>query len=52
MRRGIAAATGDVIVVTIDEHACRDSMSGAYFSFAAHVEVGGRELAGCARQGW
>ena len=42
----------DAIVVTIDEHSCRDSMSGAYFSFVAHVEVDGRELAGCARQGW
>ncbi len=43
---------GDVIVVTIDEHPCRDSMSGAYFSFAARVVVDGRELVGCARQGW
>jgi len=43
---------GAVILVTVDEHLCRDSMSGAFFSFAARVEVDGRTLAGCARRGW
>lgn len=55
--RGAAAAEGRQpasasIVVTIEKHPCRDSMSGAYFSYAARVEVDGRELVGCARQGW
>lgn len=55
--RGTAASAGGQssgasIVVTIDEHPCRDSMSGAYFSYVARVEVDDRELVGCARQGW
>lgn len=45
-------AAGAVIEVAIEERPCRDSMSGAYFSFSARVEVDGRELVGCARQGW
>ncbi len=55
--RGTAEAeagqeAGASIEIAIDERACRDSMSGAYFSFSARVEVDGRELIGCARQGW
>jgi putative lipoprotein len=45
-------AAGAPMEVVIEERACRDSMLGAYFSFAARVEVDGRELIGCARQGW
>jgi putative lipoprotein len=55
--RGAAEAeagqeAGASINVVIEERACRDSMSGAYFSFSARVEVDGRELVGCARRGW
>jgi putative lipoprotein len=46
------AAAGASIEIVIEERACRDSMSGAYFSFSVRVEVDGRELDGCARQGW
>jgi putative lipoprotein len=49
---GPEVARGGSIVVTVFEQPCRDSMSGAFFSFAARIQVDGRELSGCARPGW
>lgn len=40
------------ITVIIREGECTDSMSGAYFTFAANVEVDGRAYTGCAMEGW
>jgi uncharacterized membrane protein len=33
------------------EKPCRDSMSGAYFSFNAQVDLGSHRLGGCAARG-
>jgi putative lipoprotein len=38
--------------ITVTEQPCRDSMSGAYFSFTAQVELGSRQLNGCAARGY
>jgi uncharacterized membrane protein len=51
-RGGPDVAPGGSIVITFSEQPCRDSMSGAFFNFAARIEVDGRELSGCARPGW
>ena len=40
------------IEITIDEQACTDTMSGAYFSFVVQVELDGRTYIGCAMEGW
>ena len=40
------------IEVMFTETPCRDSMSGAYFSFAVDVEIGSRHLNGCAARGY
>lgn len=40
------------IAIALEPKPCRDSMSGAYTSWTATVEFGGRTLHGCAMQGW
>jgi uncharacterized membrane protein len=40
------------IEVVILERRCRDSMSGALFSFQAEISLNGRRNTGCAAQGW
>lgn len=42
----------DRIRITLEPVPCRDSMSGAYSSWSAIVEVDNRTLRGCAVQGW
>lgn len=39
------------ITIDIEQDVCNDSMSGAYFTFAAEVDVDGRPYVGCAMQG-
>jgi uncharacterized membrane protein len=46
-----AFATEESIRVTLREQPCRDSMSGAYFSFVAQVDLGSLRLSGCAARG-
>lgn len=40
------------LTVDLREKQCRDTMSGAFYSFTAHVRIDNRKLDGCARQGW
>ena len=40
------------LVIDLQEKRCRDTMSGAFFSFNAHVRLDHRKYNGCARQGW
>jgi uncharacterized membrane protein len=40
------------LAIDIREKTCRDTMSGAFFSFNAQVRLDNREYKGCARQGW
>ena len=40
------------IVIDIERDGCNDTMSGAYFSLLAEVEVDGRTYLGCAIEGW
>jgi len=49
--RATTAGRQEAILVTIREARCRDSMSGAYFSFTADVALGSRNLRGCAVRG-
>jgi len=44
----IGSSSEGTIRVTIRDARCRDSMSGAYFSFVADIAVGSRTLHGCA----
>ncbi len=39
------------ITIDIEQDVCNDSMSGAYFTFTAEVDVDGRPYVGCAMQG-
>jgi putative lipoprotein len=39
------------IVIDIERESCSDTMSGAYFSLLAEVEVDGRTYVGCATEG-
>lgn len=45
------SADGHTLELFIDAQACRDSMSGAYFAYAARAVFDGKELKGCARVG-
>lgn len=46
------ASAGDhKLELTIDAQACRDSMSGEYFAFAARAVLDGRQFKGCAHVG-
>lgn len=45
------SADGHTLELFIDGQACRDSMSGAYFAYAARAIFDGKELKGCARVG-
>ncbi len=42
----------DWIIAILDEAPCVDQMSGARFSFSAHLIVGGRHYHGCGREGF
>lgn len=42
---------GATIRVTLEQRRCVDTMSGARFAWAATVDVGGRQLTGCAAEG-
>jgi uncharacterized membrane protein len=46
-----AEANGHQIELLIDAQACRDSMSGEYFAYAAKATFDGKEFTGCARVG-
>lgn len=46
-----ATATGHKVELLIDSQACRDSMSGEYFAFAARATLDGKEFKGCAHVG-
>jgi uncharacterized membrane protein len=46
-----AAANGHQLELLIDSQACRDSMSGEYFAYAAKATLDGKEFSGCARVG-
>lgn len=39
------------IRITLEQRRCVDSMSGARFAWAASVDIGGRQLTGCAAEG-
>ena len=39
------------IRITLEQRRCVDSMSGARFAWAATIDVGGRQLTGCAAEG-
>jgi uncharacterized membrane protein len=43
---------GSGIRVTLEQRRCIDSMSGARYAWAATVDVDGRQLAGCAAEGF
>jgi uncharacterized membrane protein len=47
-----AGPTPQRLAIDLREKPCRDTMSGAFFSFKAHVRLDNREYSGCARQGW
>jgi uncharacterized membrane protein len=40
------------ITIVVKKKPCYDSMSGAYFSYVAIVEMDGRKYDGCAMEGW
>ncbi len=42
----------DWIIVILDEERCADDMSGAHFSFSAHVILGEQHYRGCGREGF
>jgi uncharacterized membrane protein len=46
-----ASGDGHQLELLIDLQACRDSMSGEYFAYAAKAVFDGKELTGCARVG-
>ena len=46
-----AASDGHEVELLIDAQACRDSMSGEFFGFAARARLDGKEFKGCARVG-
>ena len=46
-----ASDAGHQLELQIEAQACRDSMSGEYFAFAARAVLDGREFKGCARVG-
>jgi uncharacterized membrane protein len=46
-----AAANGHQLELLIDSQACRDSMSGEYFAYAAKATLDGKDFSGCARVG-
>lgn len=46
-----AAAKDHQIELMIEAQACRDSMSGEYFAYAARATLDGKQFAGCARIG-
>lgn len=46
-----ATAGSHAAELLIDSQACRDSMSGEYFAFAARAVLDGKEFKGCARVG-
>ncbi len=46
-----AAGEGHLLELVVIAQACSDSMSGAYFAYAAEGTLDGRELRGCARLG-
>ena len=46
-----ATADGHNLELLIDAQACRDSMSGEYFAYAARAVLDGKEFKGCARVG-
>jgi putative lipoprotein len=49
---GYSGAVADhSLELFVDAQACRDSMSGAYFAYAARAVFDGKELKGCARIG-
>jgi len=53
--RYVSAIKGDekhTIVVDIERERCNDTMSGAYFSLLAEVEMDGRTYLGCALEGF
>ena len=45
------SADGHKIELFVDQQACRDSMSGAYFAYSARASFDGKALKGCARIG-
>ncbi len=52
--RYVSAIEGDeehTIVIDIEREQCNDTMSGAYFSLLAEVEMDGRTYLGCALEG-
>lgn len=46
-----AAANGHQLELLIGAQACRDSMSGEYFAYAAKATLDGKQFTGCARVG-
>jgi uncharacterized membrane protein len=46
-----AASKDHRIELMIEAQACRDSMSGEYFAYAARATLDGKQFAGCARIG-
>lgn len=46
-----ASADGHHLELLIDAQACRDSMSGEYFAYAARAVLDGKEFKGCAHVG-
>ena len=46
-----ATADGHNLELLIDAQACRDSMSGEYFAYAARAVLDGKQFTGCARVG-
>jgi uncharacterized membrane protein len=43
--------SGHTLELSIDQTACRDSMSGAFFAYSARAVFDGKEFKGCARIG-
>ena len=47
----VAANNDHKIELLIEAQACRDTMSGEYFAYAAKAQLNGKQYTGCARVG-